>query len=100
MREFDEPLVATLGIVVHINRCGSIFQHLGASLLAGVSQALFGIVLHELFAKGIDEIFGTTGDYKLVWVATGEANGVANDVAPQATRGRNDHGVVFAELDA
>ena len=64
--KLNEPLVAALGVLVHKHRSGGVFLHLGTRLLAGVSQSLLGVVLDKFLAEGIDEVFGTTGNDKLV----------------------------------
>ena len=64
--KLNEPLVAALGVLIHKYRCSRVFLHLGTRLLAGVSQSLLGVVLYKFLAEGIDEVFGTTGNDKLI----------------------------------
>ncbi len=72
LRELDEPLVAALGIAVHIDRSSGIFRNLRTRLLAGIGQSLLGIVHNQFLAKGIDKVLGTAGDDKLVWIRAGK----------------------------
>ena len=99
LRELDEPLVATLGVLVHEDRRSGILQHLGACQLAGILQSLLGIVDDEFLAKGVDEALGATRDDELIGVGGCELHRVAQHIAPQATRGGDEHGVVLASLD-
>lgn len=51
--ELDEPLVSALGVLVHVDGCGCVFQHLCACLVAGVSQTLLGVVLDGSSPKAL-----------------------------------------------
>ena len=52
--------MAASAVLVHEYRCGSILQHLGSRLLAGVGQPLLGIVDYQLFAESVDEVLRTS----------------------------------------
>ena len=45
-------------------------------------------------------MLGSACDGKLIGTDAGEAHGVAQDVAPQSARGRDDHGIVASLLHA
>ena len=90
--------MTTFGILVHKDWCCRIFQHLGPCLLAGIFQSLFGIIYDEFLAKGIDKRLGASRDNKLIWIGGSEPHRVANHIAPQATRRRDEHGVVLVLL--
>ena len=97
--KLDDPLVSALGVAVHEHRCCRVLTHLGPRLVAGVGQALLGIVDDELFAKGVDKVLRTSGDDEFVGVYRRELYGVANHISPQSARRRDDHGVVLARFD-
>ena len=80
--EFDKPLMAALGVAVHIDRSSRIFSHLGTRLLAGISQTLLGIIHNQFLAKGIDEVLGSAGNDKLIWILACKLNGITNHVTP------------------
>ena len=92
--------MAALRIGIHKDRSSRVFQHLGTRLLASVSQSLLGIVHDEFLAKGIDKALGASADDELIRIGGGEADGVAYHIAPQATRGADNHGVVLVFLNA
>ena len=100
LRELDEPLVAALGIAVHIDRSSGIFRNLRTRLLAGIGKSLLGIVHNQLLTKGIDKVLGTAGDDKLVWIGAGKLYGIANHIAPQTAGGGNHHRIVLAYFHA
>ena len=90
--------MATLCLAIHEDRCSSVFADFSPSSRTSISQTLLSIVHDELFAKGIDEVFGATGDDKLIGIRAREAHSVANNIAPQtATRG-DYHSIVNACL--
>ena len=98
--ELYQPLVTALGIAVHIDWSCRVFSHLCPCLLTGIVKSLLGIIHDEFFAEGIDEVLGTTCDDKLVWILARKLHGITYQISPQATRGRDDHRIVLAHLDA
>ena len=100
LRKLDDPLVSALCVLVHEHRRGGIFLDLGSRLAASLLQTLLGVVLYQLLAEGVDEIFCSACDNKLIRVARGEHHGVADHVAPQSARRAYDHGVVLVQLHA
>ena len=98
--KLDEPLVATVGMLVHEHRCSSVFAHLGAGLFAGIGESALGVVHDEFLAEGIDEILRAAGDDELIWILLREHHRVANHIAPQSTRGGDHHRIVLARLHA
>ena len=85
---------------IHKDGCGGIFAHHGACFLAGYAQSLFGVVYDQFLAECVDETLGSSAYHKLVWRRRGEAYGIADLVSPQAAGCGNEHGVVFAYLNA
>ena len=92
--EFDDPLVATFAFCIHKHWGCGVFAHFYSRSFAGSFEALFGIVHHEFFTKGIDETLGTTRDDELPRAHLGEAHSVADLVTPKTTRGGDDEGIV------
>ena len=96
--KLDEPLVTALRIVVHKHRGSGIFADHGSRLLTSIAQSFFCIVDNQFLAKGIDETLGTPRNHELIGIGRREADGIANHVAPQSARCRNQHGIVPAFL--
>lgn len=95
--ELDEPTVATLGAVgEEVKRRGGIGADGGGGGLRGLTDGAFGVIDHELFAECVDEMLRATGDEKLIRAEGGEADGVADEIAPEAAGGGDDEGVVLA----
>ena len=92
--EFDDPLVATFAFCIHKHWGCGVFAHFCSCGFAGSFEALFGIVHHEFFTKGVDETLGTTRDDELPRAHLGEAHSVADLVTPKTTRGGDDEGIV------
>ena len=98
--KLNEPLVATMCMLVHEDRCSSVFAHLGAGLFAGIGESALGVVHDEFLAEGIDEILRATSDDELIWILLREHHRVANHIAPQSTRGGDHHRIVLTRLYA
>ena len=95
--ELDEPTVATLGAVgEEVKRRGGVGADGGGGDLRGLTDGAFGVIDHELFAECVDEMLRATGDEKLIRAEGGEADGVADEVAPEAAGGGDDEGIVLA----
>ena len=83
-----------LGFAVHEDGRSRVLRHLGTCLLASCSQPFLRIVHNQLLTESIDEVLRASGDDKLVGVFRRETHGVANQIAPQATRRGDNHGIV------
>ena len=94
--ELDKPLVAPFGLVEQEERGGGVFLDHGARLAASDGDGLVGVVDHQLFAKSVDVVFDASGDHELIRPRGGEADGVADLVAPKAAGGGDEHRVVDA----
>ena len=94
--ELDKPLVPSFCLVKHEKWGGSVFFDHGTSLSASDGDGLVGIVHHQLLAKSVDVVLDTSGDNKLIGPRGGEADGVADLVAPKAAGGGDEHRVVDA----
>ena len=95
--ELDEPTVATLGAVgEEVKRRGGIGADGGGGGFRGLTDSAFGVIDHELFAECVNEMLRATGDEKLIRAEGGEADGVADEVAPESAGGGDDEGIVLA----
>ena len=95
--ELDEPTVATLGAVGEEEAWrGGVGADGGGGGLRGLTDGAFGVIDHELFAECVDEMLRATGDEKLIRAEGGEADGVADEVAPESAGGGDDEGIVLA----
>ena len=95
--ELDEPTVATLGAVgEEVKRRGGIGADGSGGGFRGLTDGTFGIIDHQLFAECVDEMLRATGDEKLIRAEGGEADGVADEVAPESAGGGDDEGIVLA----
>ena len=93
-----QPLVAAFGVGIHEDRCGRVFQYLRTRFGAGACQTFLGIVHDELLAESVDEVLRAAGDDEFVRMLARELHRIAYQVAPQARRGGDDHGVVLAQF--
>ena len=100
LRKLDEPLVAALRVGVHEHRRRRVLLHLCAGLLAGIGEALLGVVLDKLLAESVDEILRSARYHELVRAHRRELHRVANHIAPQTARRADKHSVVLARLHA
>lgn len=76
--------MASTGGAVGIDGGGGVVGDGGAGYAACVGEGVVGVVDHELFAEGIDEAFGASGDGYAQRFDRFDADGVADGVAPQA----------------
>ena len=98
--ELDEPLMAALSLSVHKDRSGRVFEYFGPRLLTSILESLLRIVHNQFLAEGIDEMLRAARDDELIRILGRELHRVANLVAPESTRRRDEHGVILANLDA
>ena len=89
--KLDEPLVATVGMLVHEDRCRGVFPHLGSRGLAGDVQSAFRIIDNQFLAECIDKGLRTSRDDEFVGLGAGEAYGITYQVSPQAAAGADEH---------
>ena len=82
MGEFNQPLVPAFAFGIHEDRGGRVFQYFGTGHVAGIGEALLGVVHNQFFAEGVDEVFRAAGDEELVGILRGEAHRIADDVTP------------------
>ena len=86
--------MATFAFCIHKHRSSSVFAYFCSRGFASRFEALFGIVHHEFFTKGIDEALGAARDDEFPGAHLGEAHRVADLVTPKTTRGGDDEGIV------
>ena len=98
--ELDEPTVATLGAVgEEVKRRGGIGADGGRGGFRGLTDGALGIIDHQLFAESVDEVLRAPSDEELIGSEGGEADRVADEVAPESAGGGDDEGVVLARAD-
>ena len=92
--KLNEPLVTTFTLVVHKHRCRGVLAYAGTSKVASLVQSFFSIINNEFFAKGIDKALGASTNNEFIRISWGELHCVAYLVAPQATTGADNNGIV------
>ena len=85
--EFNEPLMRPVCVFGNVDGRHGVVAHKGIGFFAGNLQGVLGIIHNDFFAKGIDVMLGAPGDFNAEGREAGELDGVANEVAPQATIG-------------